>query len=132
MSTIHYSDYATSDYPQTFGELLDWSLARIPNPETKVYFRITGQTPITYAEFARNVGRICNLFMSLGLRKGDHVAIFLPNSMEYAYLYHALSKCGLVMVPLNQTRRNFSSCVRCSGRHTFYRLRKYPCRMKAS
>ena len=75
MSTIHYSDYATSDYPQTFGELLDWSLARIPNPETKVYFRITGQTPITYAEFARNVGRICNLFMSLGLRKGDHVAM---------------------------------------------------------
>jgi acyl-CoA synthetase (AMP-forming)/AMP-acid ligase II len=108
MSTIHYSDYATSDYPQTFGELLDWSLARIPDPETKVYFRITGQTPITYAEFARNVGRICNLFMSLGLRKGDHVAIFLPNSIEYAYLYHALSKCGLVMVPLNQFLRGES------------------------
>lgn len=108
MSTTDYSAYATSAYPQTFGELLDWSLARIPNPETKVYFRLTGQAPITYAEFARNVGRICNLFVSLGLRKGDHVAIFLPNSMEYAYLYHALSKCGLVMVPLNQFLRGES------------------------
>lgn len=108
MSTTDYSAYATSAYPQTFGELLDWSLARIPDPETKVYFRLTGQAPITYAEFARNVGRICNLFVSLGLRKGDHVAIFLPNSMEYAYLYHALSKCGLVMVPLNQFLRGES------------------------
>jgi len=108
MSTSDYSVYATSAYPQTFGELLDWSLARIPDPETKVYFRLTGQEPITYAQFARNVGRICNLFVSLGLRKGDHVAIFLPNSMEYAYLYHALSKCGLVMVPLNQFLRGES------------------------
>lgn len=108
MSTSDYNVYATSAYPQTFGELLDWSLARIPDPETKVYFRLTGQEPITYAQFARNVGRICNLFVSLGLRKGDHVAIFLPNSMEYAYLYHALSKCGLVMVPLNQFLRGES------------------------
>lgn len=108
MSTPDYSAYATSAYPQTFGELLDWSLARIPNPETKVYFQLTGQAPITYAEFARNVGRICNLFISLGLRKGDHVAIFLPNSMVYAFLYHALSKCGLVMVPLNQFLRGES------------------------
>jgi crotonobetaine/carnitine-CoA ligase len=108
MSTSDYSVYATSAYPQTFGELLYWSLARIPDPETKVYFRLTGQEPITYAQFARNVGRICNLFVSLGLRKGDHVAIFLSNSMEYAYLYHALSKCGLVMVPLNQFLRGES------------------------
>ena len=108
MSTTDYSAYATSAYPQTFGELLDWSLARIPDPETKVYFRLTGQEPITYGEFARNVGRICNLFVSLGLRKGDHVAIFLPNSMDYAYLYHALSKFGLVMVPLNQFLRGES------------------------
>jgi len=108
MSTSDYSAYSTSAYPQTFGELLDWSLARVPDPETKVYFRLTGQAPITYAEFARNVGRICNLFVSLGLKKGDHVAIFLPNSMEYAYLYHALSKCGLVMVPLNQFLRGES------------------------
>lgn len=103
-----YARYATSDYPQTFGELLDWSLARIPNPEEKVYFRITGQPPVTYAEFARNVARICNLLVSLGLRKGDHVAIFLANSLEYACLYHALSKCGLVMVPLNQFLRGES------------------------
>lgn len=43
-----YAKYATSAYPQTFGELLDWSLARVANPEQKVYFRIVGQAPVTY------------------------------------------------------------------------------------
>lgn len=108
MSADDYAKYASADYPQTFGDLLDWSLARVEDPERKVYFRIAGQEPVTYAEFARNVARIANLFLSLGLRKGDHVAIFLPNGMTYAYLYHALGKCGLVMVPLNQFLRGES------------------------
>ena len=103
-----YAAYATGAYPQTFGELLDWSLARIEKPEEKVYFRIAGQAPITYAEFGRNVHRICNLFASLGLKQGDHVGIYLGNCVEYAYLYHALSMCGLVMVPLNQFLRGES------------------------
>ena len=100
-----YAKYATPAYPQTFGELLDWSLARIDNPEQKVCFRMVGQAPLTYAEFARNVHRICNLQTSLGMKKAEHVAIYLPNCTEYAYLYHALGKCGLVMVPLNQILR---------------------------
>ena len=100
-----YAVYATDAYPQTFGELLQWSLARVPDPEQRNCFRIVGQPPLTYAEFARNVHRICNLFDALGLRKGTHVAIFLPNCAEYAYLYHALAQCGLVMVPLNQFLR---------------------------
>lgn len=108
MDHTDYTKYATSDWPQTFGDLLDWSLARIDDPENKPYFRLIDQPPVSYAEFARNVARICNLFISSGLRKGDHVAIFLGNSLEYALLYHALSKCGLVMVPLNQFLRGES------------------------
>ena len=103
-----YAKYATPAYPQTFGELLDWSLARMENPEGKVYFRIVGQAPVTYAEFARNVHRICNLLVALGMRPGEHVAIYLPNCVAYAYLYHALAKCGIVMVPLNQFLRGES------------------------
>ena len=103
-----YAKYASPAYPQTFGELLDWSIARIAEPEQKVYFRITGQAPLTYAEFGRNVRRICSLLTALGMQQGEHVAIFLPNCVEYAYLYHSLGKCGLVMVPLNQFLRGES------------------------
>ena len=100
-----YAVYAGPGYPQTFGELLQWSLARTPDAENRNCFRMVGQPPVTYAEFARQVHRICNLFDRLGLRRGTHVAILLPNCAEYAYLYHALSHCGLVMVPLNQFLR---------------------------
>ena len=40
MDHTDYTKYATSDWPQTFGELLDWSLARIDDPENKPYFRL--------------------------------------------------------------------------------------------
>src|ERR1700740_407915 len=101
MAAKDYAVYAGSDYSQSFAEMVDWSLARLKDPEKKNYFRMTGQDPVTYAEFARNVNRICNMMTSLGMKKGEHVAIYLPNCAEYAYLYHSLSKCGLVMVPLN-------------------------------
>ena len=108
LSGVDYAGYASPAYPQTFGDLLDWSCARVADPERKIYFRMVGQAPVTYAEFARNVHRICNLLVSLGMKKGDHVAIYLPNCVEYAYLYHSLGKCGLVMVPLNQFLRGES------------------------
>jgi crotonobetaine/carnitine-CoA ligase len=108
MTAKDYSVYASADYPQSFAEMVDWSLKRVKDPEKKNYFRITGQDPVTYAEFARNVDRICNMMTSLGMKKGEHVAIYLPNCVEYSYLYHSLSKCGLVMVPLNQFLRGES------------------------
>ena len=108
MAVNDYERYATPAYPQTFGELLSWSLSRITNPEEKVYFRIVGQEPVSYAEFARNVHRICELQHKAGMRQGSHVAIYLPNCIEYAYLYHSLSKSGLVMVPVNQFLRGES------------------------
>ena len=107
-SPENYEVFAGPGYPQTFGKMVDWALERTPNAEQKPYFRITGQEPVTYADFARNVNRISNLFTSLGLKKGDHVAIYLSNCVEYSYLYHSLSKCGLVMVPLNQFLRGES------------------------
>lgn len=103
-----YAVYASAEYPQTFGELLDWSLARVHDPDNKPCFRMAGQEAISFTAFAHNVNRICNLLTTLGMQKGEHVAIFLPNCVEYAYLYYALSKCGLVMVPLNQFLRGES------------------------
>jgi crotonobetaine/carnitine-CoA ligase len=44
---------------------------------------------------------VSNLFNEAGVQKGDHVAVFLPSCLEYAYLYHALGKCGAVMCPIN-------------------------------
>ncbi|MCX5908354.1 MAG: AMP-binding protein, partial [Deltaproteobacteria bacterium] len=37
----------------------------------------------------------------LGVKKGDKVCLFLPNCLEFLYLWFGLAKIGGVMVPLN-------------------------------
>jgi carnitine-CoA ligase len=92
--------YGPPDYPETYGGLIDWSLERVKEPDTKILFRMSG-IEVTYSEFSRNVNKICNLLEEIGVKKGDHVAVFLSNCPEYAYLYHALGKCGAIMSPIN-------------------------------
>jgi crotonobetaine/carnitine-CoA ligase len=92
--------YASPEYPQTYGELTDWAIRRVKGPDKKIFFRMS-DTEITYLEFGRNVNKVSNLFNEVGVQKGDHVAVFLSSCLEYAYLYHALGKCGAVMCPIN-------------------------------
>jgi len=94
--------YKSPDYPETYGELIDWSIKRIKDPENKVLFRMSdSDIELTYSEFERNTNKICNLLIEKGVQKGDHIAVFLTNCVEYAYLYHALGKCGVVIAPIN-------------------------------
>jgi crotonobetaine/carnitine-CoA ligase len=98
--------YESPEYPETYGDILDWSIERLDDPEKKVLFRMSEtDIQVTYAEFGRNVNKICNMLSECGVKKGDHVAIFLPNALEYAYLFHSLGKCGAVMVPVIQFLR---------------------------
>ena len=92
--------YASPDYPETYGDLTDWAIEHVKEPDKKVFFRMVDEA-VTYSEFGQNVNRICNLLKETGIRKGDHVAIFLSSCIEYAYLYHALGKCGAIMCPIN-------------------------------
>lgn len=94
------------EYPETFGDILDYAINRIEDPEKKILFRMSdSDISVTYADFGRNVNRICNFLLASGIEKGDKVAVYLHNCPEYAYLFHALGKCGAVMVPINQFLR---------------------------
>lgn len=55
----------------------------------------------TYAEFDRYINRTANYFLSLGVRKGDNVALQLYNSPECVSVAMALAKIGAVAVPIN-------------------------------
>ena len=48
----------------------------------------------TYAELAREVGRFANVLRSLGVRKGDRVAIYLPMIPEAAFAMLACARIG--------------------------------------
>jgi acyl-CoA synthetase (AMP-forming)/AMP-acid ligase II len=55
----------------------------------------------TYPETNRRVNKLAHSLISLGLNKGDKVAVLLENSIEIAEIYLATAKTGLVIVPIN-------------------------------
>jgi long-chain acyl-CoA synthetase len=58
-------------------------------------------TRLSYGELNQRVNRLASGLGSLGLRTGDHVALLLGNCHQYMEAYYALSKAGMVAVPLN-------------------------------
>ncbi len=55
----------------------------------------------TYGEMAEQVNRLANALLASGLRRGDRIAYLSKNSVEYAVMFYACSKVGVVPVPLN-------------------------------
>ena len=55
----------------------------------------------TYPELNKRVNKLAYSLLSLGLKKGDKVAVLLENSIEIVEVYLATAKTGLVIVPIN-------------------------------
>ncbi|MHA1599634.1 MAG: long-chain-fatty-acid--CoA ligase [Alphaproteobacteria bacterium] len=55
----------------------------------------------TYAEVGALVARAAKGFQELGVGKGVHVGLFLPNSAYYVICYHAVIKAGGTVVNFN-------------------------------
>lgn len=55
----------------------------------------------TYAEFRKEVLQLASGLVSLGLRKGDRIAIFSPNCYEWPVAQYATAKAGLISVTIN-------------------------------
>jgi acyl-CoA synthetase (AMP-forming)/AMP-acid ligase II len=62
---------------------------------------VCGEQRINYAELNRRVNCIANSLLTMGLRKGDRVAVLLHNCPEYIELYFACAKSGGIFVPIN-------------------------------
>ena len=74
----------------------------------KTAFVDTSCTPrrrISFAEYGDVVETLARGFVAAGVRPGDRIAIFLPNSWEFAATYHAATLAGAVPSPLNPSYR---------------------------
>ncbi len=60
---------------------------------------------LTYAELKRRVDAVACSLMRLGLEKGDRVAIWSQNRVEWLLTQHATAKAGLVLVNINPAYR---------------------------
>ena len=56
---------------------------------------------LTFAQWNDRATRIANALTSLGLVKGDRVALLAYNCAEWMEIYVALARAGLVAVPIN-------------------------------
>lgn len=71
-------------------------------------FRLPEKSALVFDEKAYSYGmintqasRVANGLLSLGIRKGNHVAICLPNGLEFVTTFYGILKIGAVALPMN-------------------------------
>jgi len=83
----------------TIGFLLDRQAERFGDRNFVAY--PDGATHATYRQFRDRVNLVARGLMALGVRKGEHVAVWAPNVVEWLFLQYATAKIGAVLVPVN-------------------------------
>ncbi len=72
------------------------------DPSREAVIDVHSERRITYGELDEQIRRIANgLTGTLGLAKGDRVAILSKNCIEFLELMYACARCGLIAQPLN-------------------------------
>ena len=59
------------------------------------------QHQFTYAQTYGMANKVANLLMSLGVQKGDRVAVYLPNCPQYLFSFFGILKAGAVVAAAN-------------------------------
>ncbi|MFQ3620239.1 MAG: AMP-binding protein [Spirochaetales bacterium] len=81
----------------TLGELLQTIAQKYKRKEALIF----EGTLISYQELEEQSNKVANALQGLGLRKGDRVAIMLPNIPEFVYTFFGVQKLGAIAVPFN-------------------------------
>ena len=76
---------------------LDQTAARAPNRLAIIF----GGMELTYGELKLLSDRFATALESLGVKKGDRVALHLPNCPQFAIAYYAILRLGGIFTPLS-------------------------------
>jgi fatty-acyl-CoA synthase len=78
---------------------------------------VDGERRLTYRELGERVYRLASALREMGVRKGDRVAVLVPNSLEALEAHYAVPQLGAVLVMINVrlTSREISAIFRHSG-----------------
>ena len=81
----------------TFGQMLD-GFARLRPSDLGARDL---ERELSFGQWNDRARRLGNALLGLGLAKGDRVAVLAYNRLEWAEIYAATAKAGLIAVPLN-------------------------------
>jgi long-chain acyl-CoA synthetase len=62
---------------------------------------IHGKIRATYSEINNRADNLAAYFISIGVQKGDRIALLMENCLEYVISYYGTMKTGAIVVPLN-------------------------------
>ena len=84
----------------TIGDWMDKQAADHPDQPAVIYTHDFNYTR-TYREFNNEAHKIAKAFLSLGIKRGDHVAIWATNYPQWFLTLFACAKIGAVLVTVN-------------------------------
>ncbi|MBO1004591.1 AMP-binding protein [Pseudogracilibacillus auburnensis] len=90
---------------KTIGSLLEKQVHLHPNHEAIIYPDLHIRK--TYKEFNELVNQAAKGFLAIGVQKGDHVAIWSDNKLEWLISQFATGKIGAVLVTVNTNYQAF-------------------------
>jgi len=78
-------------------EILDKAVEQTPDKKAV----ICAEESCTYAQLSEKMDLWAKTLLSLGITRGDRVALFIKNRVELVQLYFACFRIGVIIVPLN-------------------------------
>ncbi|MFX1427091.1 MAG: AMP-binding protein, partial [Promethearchaeota archaeon] len=86
----------------SLGKCLEGNAVKFPNNKALLY----EDQEYTYKELNEWINRYANFFLSLGVKKGEVINIFLENRPELMFLMAAMSKIGTIGSLINTRQRS--------------------------
>ncbi len=126
----------TLEYPPApLYSLLDNAAAEYPDRAAIIFGAVAHKLPgqplldaaMSYRALREAVNRFANALVQMGVKKGDRVAIYLPNSPQFAIAYFGALKVGAVIAPVNPiyTPRELEFILQDSGAETIVALSQF-------
>lgn len=84
---------------KTIGEILDEIAENYPDKDALVY--VDKKIRLSYKEFKEKCETIAKGLMALGIKRGDHIAVWAYNVPEWVLLQFASAKIGAILVTVN-------------------------------
>lgn len=113
---------APSPY-RSLADMIEQNCRRYSN---RVAYDGMGKT-LTYAELEKLSGKVAGWLQAQGLKKGDRVAIMMPNILQYPVVVSGILRAGMVVVNVNPlyTPRELEHQLNDSGAHAIFVLENF-------
>ncbi|XP_068605828.1 medium-chain acyl-CoA ligase ACSF2, mitochondrial-like [Brachionichthys hirsutus] len=85
--------------PLTVGQVLDSAVQRWPDREAVVF--VQDGVRKTFALFQQDVDKVAAGLLALGLKPGDRLGVWGPNTYGWVLFQYATAKAGIILVSLN-------------------------------